>query len=201
MNEKVCSWLECAAPGGVDAKALIVLSKGSMVGSRKSGYAARRSYRWCRPPTWGMATIRPLSGLSTALGSGASFARAKCVRDFSFHTTDQSFHIRILPRRTRSRDHLFDPHALGEGNECSPENRIPIPNQILWRFPWQRFSNLLCRPLFARMIRHVEVHHTAAVMRQDDENKQHAEGRGRHGKEIRRGHLLHVICQETPPGL
>jgi hypothetical protein len=27
------------------------------------------------------------------------------------------------------------------------------------------------------MIRHVAVHHTAAVMRQDDEDKQHPEGR------------------------
>ncbi len=51
------------------------------------------------------------------------------------------------------------------------------------------------------MIRHIEVHHTAAVMRQDDENKQYAKGRSRHNKEIHRGHLLHVICQESPPGL
>jgi hypothetical protein len=76
-----------------------------------------------------------------------------------------------------------------------------IANQILWRFPGKRFSNLLRRPLFARMIRHIEVHHTAAVMRQDDENKQHSEGRSRHSKEIHRGHLLHVIGQKGPPGL
>ena len=70
-------------------------------------------------------------------------------------------------------NHFFDPHALGEGNQCSSENRISIPNQILWRFPGKCFSYLLRRPLLARVIRHIEVHHTAAVMRQDDENKQH----------------------------
>src|SRR5215471_1597337 len=51
------------------------------------------------------------------------------------------------------------------------------------------------------MIRHVEMQHTAAVMRQDDENKQHAEACSRPSKEIHRGHLLHVICREGPPGL
>src|SRR5215467_15506542 len=90
--------------------------------------------------------------------------------------SDQSFYIWILPRRSRSRDHLFDPHAFGEGNQCSSENRISIPNQILWRFPGKGFSNLLRRPLFARMIRQIEVQHTAAIMRQDDENKQYPEG-------------------------
>ena len=55
--------------------------------------------------------------------------------------------------------------------------------------------------LFARMIRHIEVQHTAAIMRQDDENKQYPEGRRRHSEKIHRGHLLPVICQESPPGL
>jgi hypothetical protein len=79
------------------------------------------------------------------------------------------------------RDHLFDPHALGEGNACSSENRIAILDQILWRFPRERFSNLLRRPLFARMIRYIEVHHPAAVMRQDDENVDGGEKRGHSG--------------------
>jgi len=90
-------------------------------------------------------------------------------------------------RRTRSHDHLFDPQILHQSNDCSSENRISIPNQVLWCFPWKGFSNLLRRPLFARMIRHIELHHTAAVMRQDDENEQHPEGRSRHSKEIHRG--------------
>ena len=37
-----------------------------------AGQAARRSYRWCRPPTFGSATILPMLGGWTALGSGAS---------------------------------------------------------------------------------------------------------------------------------
>src|SRR5262249_10069739 len=42
--------------------------------------AARRSYRWCRPPTSGNATIRPVSGPCTGLGTGASFCSPRCVR-------------------------------------------------------------------------------------------------------------------------
>src|SRR6266849_9638738 len=123
------------------------------------------------------------------------------IQALAANRSDQSFYIWILPRRSRRRDHFFDPQALREGNQFSSENRISMPDQILWRFPWKRFSNLLRRPLFARMIRHVEVHHTAAVMRQDDEDKQHPEGRSRHSEEIHRGHFLHVTCQEGPPGL
>src|ERR1035438_4585261 len=42
-------------------------------------HAARRSYRWCRPRTWGMARIFPW--LMTARGSGASFPKPKYVRE------------------------------------------------------------------------------------------------------------------------
>src|SRR6266852_9522242 len=94
------------------------------------------------------------------------------IQALAANRSDQSFYIWILPRRSRRRDHFFDPHALREGNQFSSENRISIPDQILRRFPWKRFSNLLRRPLFARMIRHTAVHHTA-VMRQDYEDTGH----------------------------
>src|SRR5215471_12009118 len=97
------------------------------------------------------------------------------IQALAANRSDQSLHIWILPRGSRSHDDFFDPHAFREGNHGSSENRISIPHQILWRFPGKGFSNLLGRPLFAWMIRHIEVQHTAAVMRQDDENKQHTE--------------------------
>src|SRR5215467_11380977 len=52
------------------------------------------------------------------------------IQALAANRSDQTFHIWILPRRSRSRDHLFDPHALREGNNCSSENRISIPHQI-----------------------------------------------------------------------
>jgi hypothetical protein len=53
---------------------------GETAGTR-AGQAARRSYRWCRPPTSGRATISPMVGGHTSLGSGASLLRDRCVRD------------------------------------------------------------------------------------------------------------------------
>jgi hypothetical protein len=44
------------------------------------GYAARRSYRWWRPPTCGIATTRPAVGRAIGRGRGASFSSARCVR-------------------------------------------------------------------------------------------------------------------------
>jgi hypothetical protein len=50
--------------------------------SAEAGQAARRSYRWCRPPTSGSATILPMLGGWMALGSGASLPSDKCVLDW-----------------------------------------------------------------------------------------------------------------------
>ena len=47
---------------------------------RPGAYAARRTYRWWRPPTSRSATTRPASGPSTGLPSGASLSSARCVR-------------------------------------------------------------------------------------------------------------------------
>jgi hypothetical protein len=47
----------------------------------KAGQAARRSYRCCRPPTSGSATILPTLGGWMALGSGASLPSDKCILD------------------------------------------------------------------------------------------------------------------------
>ena len=41
---------------------------------------AARVYRWCRPPTCGIATTRPSEGGSTRRGVGALRSRDKCAR-------------------------------------------------------------------------------------------------------------------------
>ena len=43
--------------------------------------ASRRSYRWCSPPTSGMAAMRPVDALDTGLGTGGSLFSERCVRD------------------------------------------------------------------------------------------------------------------------
>src|ERR1022692_1349550 len=43
--------------------------------------AARRSYRWCKPPTSGSSTTSPVSGDITARDAGASLLIDRCVRE------------------------------------------------------------------------------------------------------------------------
>jgi hypothetical protein len=43
-------------------------------------YAARRTSRWCSPPTRGSSTTSPISGVSTARLSGVSSPSDRCVR-------------------------------------------------------------------------------------------------------------------------
>src|SRR5688572_335435 len=45
-------------------------------------YAARRSYRWCRPPTCGLATTGPHVGGAIGRGCGESLSSDRCVRDW-----------------------------------------------------------------------------------------------------------------------
>src|SRR5207253_3272690 len=124
------------------------------------------------------------------------------IQALAANRSDQSFHVRILPRRTRSCGYFFDPHALREGNECSSEDCISIPDPIPRRLvPRKRFSNLLRGPLFGRVFRHIKVHDSPSVMGENDEDEQHSEPSSRHGKEVHRRHLLHVVLQEWSPGL
>jgi hypothetical protein len=50
------------------------------------------------------------------------------------------------------------------------------------------------------MVSDVEMHHAPAVVRQDDQDKQHAKRRGRDGKEINRRQLRDVTGQKGTPG-
>ena len=89
--------------------------------------------------------------------------------------SDESLHVRILPRRLRRHDHFLYPHAL---RDCADlfSDCISITDQIPRRLvPRKRFSNLLRGPLFGRAFRHIKVHHTPSVMGENDEDEQHPE--------------------------
>ena len=99
--------------------------------------AARRSYRWCKPPTSGNAITSPSVMSCTRRGVGASFANERCVRvpmiidsvrrqdapqmpltehDDVVETlpadgTDHALGVWILPRARRTRNDFVDAHA------------------------------------------------------------------------------------------
>ena len=79
----------------------------------------------------GMGPLHKYSESTGILQEARADPHNNVIQALAANRTDQTFHIGILPRRSRSRDHVFDSHALYEGNDCSSENRISIPNQIL----------------------------------------------------------------------
>src|SRR5207245_1462278 len=60
---------------------------------------------------------------------------------------------------------------------------------------------LLPRPTCRRMLRHVEVNHTPAVMNQHHQDKQHPKRSSRNREEIDGNQLRYVIVEECFPGL
>ncbi len=66
---------------------------------------------------------------------------------------------------------------------------------------WERFENLTSRPFGVRIIRHVDVEDSPAIMRQDDENVVKLERQRRDHEEVARGGHVHVVADESPPPL
>ena len=90
--------------------------------------------------------------------------------------------------------------GLGAALELQAVNAIAVAEQVLWgRRKGEGFPELLGRPSSRRAFDDMEVQHTAAVMRQDDENVEHPKGQGGNGEEVGRHHATEVIAKERPP--
>ena len=64
--------------------------------------------------------------------------------------------VRVLPRRSGSRDHFFDTHVLDALSEELAVDRITITNQKPRRlFIRKRVDDLLSRPFGRRMLGHM----------------------------------------------
>ena len=71
--------------------------------------AARRSYRWWRPPTSGIATMSPSPGGMTGRGMGVSLSSDKCVRDRSRGLTRRRAPLANCSRCARARPRANGP--------------------------------------------------------------------------------------------
>ncbi len=70
----------CGTPSGRKAAGRRVPGGSAFVATCRRAmvdYAARRTYRWCRPPTSGICTTAPTSGRAMGLTSGASLLSAR----------------------------------------------------------------------------------------------------------------------------
>jgi hypothetical protein len=92
------------------------------------------------------------------------------IQTLASDTTDDPFGKRILERRPRSRDHLFDPHPFNAVLEILTVNAVTIAQQVFGSLiVGKGLDDLLRRPFGGRVGRHVEMHNLPPIMKQDDE--------------------------------
>src|SRR5580658_4577407 len=116
--------------------------------------------------------------------------------------TNQPFNVGPLPRGSRCREHLFDPHGFDSVDEFVSKDPISITQETSWRaLPRKGLPQLLDRPLRCRMHRHGEVNDSSALMRQDKKHIEDLKPDSRHGEEVDGNHACDVIVKECSPGL
>ena len=124
------------------------------------------------------------------------------VQTFAADGADQALDEGILPRGARRNELLFQSEAQRPLHEFQTVDAIAIAEQIAgWLGVGKRLGQLLCRPSSRGRIGNIEMQDFAALMRQDQEDIEDAEGGGRDDKEIHRDEVLGVVVEEGLPGL
>ena len=190
-------------------------------------YAARRLYRWCRPPTSGISTIGPRHGGAIGRGCGESFVQREMssrlvvvrqvatqdarqpgfvhddhvIETLASDGTDDPLGVGVLPWGTRGGEKLVDAHATRRGRERG-ERVVAIVNEIARSGVLRKgFAELLRGPEGRRMRGHCDVSDAAALMGEDDQHEQQSIRDSRHDEEIGGRDLVDMIGEKRPPGL
>lgn len=116
--------------------------------------------------------------------------------------SDESFDVRILPRRARCNGLLFDPEGRHAVGELGAVGAIAVAQQVFGRrLERERVDDLLPGPSRRRRPGDGEMQHLPAVVRQNDEDKENSESNRRHREEVDGDELLHVVGEKRPPRL
>src|SRR5207249_3536034 len=99
------------------------------------------------------------------------------IQAVTSNRSNQPFHEGTLPWTGGSGEDFLDAHVSDALAKVAPIDLMPIPEQVTWcRVLGKCLYHLLPRPTCRRMLRHVEVNHTPAVMNQHHQDKQHPKG-------------------------
>jgi len=124
------------------------------------------------------------------------------IQTLTTYRSDQSFDVRILPGRSRSRNDFLDANVPDSLTEELSVDRISITDQeSRCCFFRQCFDDLLGSPLGCRVRRDVEVRDEASIMSKYNETEQDAKRRSRNSEEIDSYNILKMIIQESSPCL
>src|SRR5262245_15915120 len=101
------------------------------------------------------------------------------IQALSADGTDHPLDKRILPGRARGDADLANPHLLDSPRKLLAVDAVSVTEQILRsRTVRGRFDELPSGPDCRGMFRDVQVEEFAAVMPEDDEDEEQAEGEG-----------------------
>jgi hypothetical protein len=122
------------------------------------------------------------------------------IKDLAADTSNQSFHIGILPRRPWCNHDLFDAYVPNALTEHCPVATIAISEQIpRGLIPGEGFHDLLRGSLGGGMLGHMEMHDVPSLMSENQQHEEHLGRHRRHHEEIKRHQIRHVIVQKCLP--
>ena len=109
---------------------------------------------------------------------------------------------RILPRAERTRHDLGDAEAGDPPTYVIVVDAVPVSQQPAGSgVLGEGFDQLLGGPRGGGVLRDVDVHDAAAVVRHQDEHEEHAARQRRDGEEIHRDDGGEMVGEEGPPRL
>jgi hypothetical protein len=124
------------------------------------------------------------------------------VQTLAAERANKAFAIRILPGRTRCRDHFLYPQARQAATRLVAEYTVAIPDQITRRrLEGEGLPQLLTNPRSGRRRRNVEVNDPPAFMAENDEDVEQAKRNRGNDEEVHRGQCAGVVFQESTPSL
>ena len=122
------------------------------------------------------------------------------IGDLSAKAGDQSFDIRVLPRRSRRRDDFVDTQTSDASLNLLTINAVSVSQQITWRAgEGKRAHKLLRRPSRRGMFGDIEVQNSAPIVREHDKHEEHSKVDRGHDKEIDSHKVFDMLIEERLP--
>jgi hypothetical protein len=107
----------------------------------------------------------------------------------------------VLPRRARGDADLADPQPFDATGEVLTVDRVSIPEEVSRRrFLWKHLDQLARHPEGRGVLGNIDAKEFAAVVAEDDEDKEQAEGEGGDNEEVDGDELSGMRGEEGAPG-
>lgn len=126
----------------------------------------------------------------------------RMIQALSSDRSNHALSVRILPGRSRCRQHFAQPNRFNLPTEKLTEFSVSITHEKLRRIVNAHgLKHLSRRPLCCRRLRHVRMEDLPTIVTEQDQNKQYPKGRGRYREEISGDDIFRVIFEEGSPTL